>query len=243
MDEYLLKARLDDAIKLSYKSQRFLGFLDPAEAEYLKSLLKFQNEVEYKFWGGFQEAERQFLSVSREQITNESFPISAITLSFREVDKLNHRDFLGSFMSQGVTRNSLGDILVENGRAIVFVKNELVEYFTVNLRKIGKVGIKSEIGYKEPLPTPHSFLDLGGVIASQRADCVIAFLMKSSREKAANAIKSGIVTCNYKELDSVSQKINEEDKISIRGTGKFLVTNLGPFTKKERLIIKCKKYI
>lgn len=239
----MLEARFSDAVKSSYKSPKFIGFLDPAELEYIKEISKYERQAKVIFWGGFCDAERKFVAVTQDDLFNEEFPIVAISLIFRVEDKLSHRDFLGSFMSLGINRNCLGDILCQDGKAVVFVKKELESYFLTNITKIAKVGVKCFAGTNGGLPNAHSFLDMSGVVASERADCVVAFLMKSSREKAVKAIKSGIVIRNYKELTSVSDKISENDKISVRGMGKFLVSKLGPLTKKERMVINCKKYL
>ena len=244
MDKYLLEARLDDAIKSAYNTVKYIGFLDPAQAKFLQEKTRYDKSANFMFWGGFEDAERLVLAVSVSDVEDANeFPITAITIKFRKEDVLSHRDFLGCFMSLGVDRTCIGDILVEVSRAVVFVKSELCDYFINSLTKIGKVGIKCSVGAEYPLPIAHSFKDLSGVVASQRADCVLAFLLKTSREKAAQAIKSGIVMCNYEQINSVSQKINDNDKIAVKGTGKFLVTEFGSLTKKNRITIRCKKYI
>ncbi len=243
MDEYFLKARFEDAKKLAFKGTKFMGFFDPAEAQFLKSLSKKDKDCEFSFWGGYEEAERVFLAVSRDYITKEEFPLKAITISYREVDKISHRDFLGAFMSQGVERAALGDMLIEKGRAVVFVREELTDYFLKSITKIASHGVKCSLGFDKDLPLSKEFLDINGVIASNRADAVIAFLIKSSREKAALQIKIGNVNVNYTEIDSLTHKLCENDKISIRGHGKFIVEEIGTLTKKGRMIIKGKKYI
>lgn len=243
MEEYLLKARLDDAIKSSYSQTKYLGFLDPAESLYLNSLVKNLNYLNVNFWGGFEDAERKIFAVGDNADIDEYFPLRVININFRNEDKLSHRDILGSFMAWGVNRNAVGDILVEDGRAVVFVKDELADYFLQNLTKIGKVGVKCSDEIEYPLPVAHRFTELKTVVASQRLDCVVAFLMKTSRDKAATAISSGIVTVNYKITTNRSQKLCENDKLSIRGAGKFLLDTIGPLTKKDRLSMKIKKYI
>lgn len=243
MEDYILKARFEDALESAYYKTKFIGFLDPAKVRYLMSLAKHQNEAVCTFWGGFQEAERLFVAVGEKEVSHEQFPFSAIEFTFREQDKLSHRDILGSFMASGVTRESVGDILVQEGRAVVYVKDELKSYFLNGINKIGKVGVKCTDKVSLPLPVAHNFVQMNGVIASERADCVIAFLMKSSREKAAQAIRSAIVKLNYEDVKSVSQKISSQDKISIKGCGKFQIIELSNYTKKQRLIIKCNKYV
>ncbi len=243
MDEYLLKARLDDIIRASGKTTKYLGFLDPAEYIYISNMIKNRKDIDFNFWGGHSEAERVFLSIGDLSEINEYFPITAINIKFREEDKLSHRDFLGSFMGSGVTRSSIGDILVEDGRAVVFVKSDLAQYFVNSITKIGKVGIKCSENPEYPLPQMHRTVDLNGVVASTRLDCVIALLAKTSREKACTLISSGLVNVNYVEVTSNSYKVNEKDKISIRGKGKFMIETINTPTKKGRLPINCKKYV
>lgn len=243
MDEYLLKARFEDAKRMCKRGAVFLGFYDPAERAYLSDLIKYEKHINFRFWGGYDDAQRTYLSVSNYETDNYEFPFQAITVKFRDEDELNHRDMLGTLMSLGVTRQALGDILVENGRAVVFVKEDLAEYFVTNLTKIAKVAVKCSIGYEEDLPKAFDFKDVNGVVASERADCIIAFLTRSSREKSSSMIKIGNVNVNYKQISSVSHKVKEKDIISVRGYGKFMIDTLGPRTKKDRLAIKCKKYI
>ncbi len=56
----------------------------------------------------------------------EAFPIAPLTLTYRKEDKLGHRDFLGSFMGLGIEREAVGDILIGEGRCVVFVREEPV---------------------------------------------------------------------------------------------------------------------
>ena len=91
-------------------------------------------------------------------------------------------------MSLGVERSEVGDILPESGRCVVFVRSELADYFCLNLRKIGNVGVRVQEGAEMPLPLGHEFQGNFGVVASQRLDCIVALLCKTSREKASGLI-------------------------------------------------------
>lgn len=106
---------------------------------------------------------------------DEEFPVTGLTVKFRRQDALSHRDFMGSFLAQGVVRASLGDILAEEGRAVLFVKTELAPHFLSQIDKIGRVGVQITKGFTDPLPQAHSFQPMGGVVASERLDCLVAF--------------------------------------------------------------------
>ena len=89
-------------------------------------------------------------------------------------------------MALGVERSAVGDILIEEGRCVAFVRSELLLYFESNLTAVGKAAVAMTEGFDEPLPSADSFAELSGVVASQRLDGIVAFLMRTSREKAAN---------------------------------------------------------
>lgn len=125
----LFYSKIDDALTLCYtrKKPYFFPFLSErrqAIAEkYLKSIC-FEN---FCFFGGCESNERKMLALCYDDIKPE-FPVSALEFRYRNCDKLTHRDFLGALMSLGIERETVGDILVEDGRTIVFIKSELKDY-------------------------------------------------------------------------------------------------------------------
>lgn len=244
-EQKLFEAKIADCVRLGEKRPVFLGFLDLSERSAAEAYLKHIHAENYRFFGGWPEAERVLLGVFPEYLDplEEDFPLIALTVQFRKQDTLTHRDLLGSFLAQGVVRASLGDILVEEGRAVLFVKTELADHFLSGIEKIGRVGVRITKGFSEPLPVAHHFQPISGVIASERLDCLVAFLSGSGREKAAQMITGGLVSVNHRETDSVSARVSESDIISIRRCGRFVVDTLGPQTKKGRLSVKCRKYI
>ena len=80
------------------------------------------------------------------------FPVSALGDYLPRGDKLTHRDFLGALMSLGIERETIGDILVEDGRCIVFVKSDIKDYIISQLFKIGNAGVKIRRQSPDKLP-------------------------------------------------------------------------------------------
>lgn len=239
----MLAAKLNDGIRQAQRRPFFIGFLDETEAAFCGDYLK-REHTEAMLWGGFKDSERKMLGLFPDYLSPEPslFPISEITFSFREADALSHRDFLGSFMGLGVERSVVGDILVEKGRCVAFVRSEMEQYFLQNIKKIGRTGVKITVGAARPLPQAHSFQELSGVVASARLDCLVALVCKTSREKAAAMVTAGLVMLNHREILSVSEHISEGDILSVRKHGKFIIDTLGPLTSKGRLSVKCRKY-
>ncbi len=243
MIDDILAARIDDAVRLSRKSAHFVGFLDPAERLDVESYL-VGKKTEYLTWGGYPDAERCFIGFFPDYIdpSEDLFPLVAVTVKFDKRYELDHRDFLGSFMAQGISRASVGDILIENGRAVVFVREELVSFLLDNIFKIGKVGVSLSLGLEGELPQGNSFEEKTVIVASERLDCVVAALCGLSREKSSAAIKGGLVRLNYRECMSVSQQVTEGSTISVRGKGKYIVDTACTRTKKGRLVLNVRKY-
>ena len=244
MIDKLLSAKVDDGIRLSPKGPKFIGFLDCGESAEVREYLSNQDSSHIMYFGGYDNAERVFIGIFPDYLEPEEsyFPISSLTLTYKKEYELGHRDFLGTFMAQGISRSTIGDILIEPGRCVIFVKEELAEYFLSSVVKIGGVGISVSYTGDSVLPAAHTYEDIGGVISSSRLDCIVSMITKLSREKTARLINTGLVTCNYKETDNVSMTVKEGSILSIRAYGKFIIDTIGPMTKKGRLIIKCRKY-
>lgn len=243
-DRELLLRKLKDGIALSQKRPWFLGFLSEEEAAVCADRLKWEKNLQYGFFGGYGEAERKILGLFPDFLAPEEslFPLTALTFTYRSEMTLSHRDFLGSFMSLGIERSTVGDILPGEGVCIAFFRMELADFIQQNLQKIGRVGVKISKGVNAPLPAAHEFETLSGVVASDRIDCMVAFLCRTGRKKAAELISAGLVAKNHRETLSVSEKLQEGDVLSIRKYGKFMIDRLGPQTAKGRLAVMCRKY-
>lgn len=242
-DDLLLR-RLEDCIRQARGRPAFLGFLDEAKQAQLSRALSRRRDAAYMFWGGHAECQRAMLGIFPDYMEPESaaFPVEPVTFTFRKEDKPGHRDFLGAMLGLGAERDVVGDILIGEERCVAFVKAELAGFFVENLTKVGRVGVKASHGAEEPLPIARTFLDIQGVVASARLDCLTALLTRTSREKAAGVILTGLVQVNYAETFSPSRRVEEGDILSIRGQGKFVIDRLGPLTKKGRLSVQCRKY-
>ena len=76
-----------------------------------------------------------------------------------------------------------------------------------------------------------------------RLDAVAADAAKLSRQESARLIESGKVKLNYREVYEVSKPVKEGDLISVRGSGRYILSEMGNETRKGRLHIILNKYI
>ena len=246
-EDSVLKARLRDIMRLAESERKpgFVGFLDERQAAAAHSFMESLEASGYLFWGGYEGAERVMLGVfpGFQEPGAELFPISGITASYRDKDVLTHRDFLGALLNLGIVRETLGDILIEEGRCVFFCRSEISDFLLSQTEKIGGVGVRLSPGAERPFPALHRFREFTAVVASARLDCVVAAAVGTSREKAAEKIRSGLVMLNHKAVCSPSAAVIEGNRVSIRGTGRFILDAVGPVTKKGRLRIAGRKYI
>ncbi len=238
-----LISRVEDLAELSLTRNKpyFLGFLNEREQYIINNNFSFYSSY-LSFFGGYENAKRKFMCFSPEKVDAESYPISAIYFEFRKTDKLSHRDFLGALMNLGVERSSIGDIVVNEGKAVCFVKSEIEGYLKQQISKIGRVGVKIVSGKDINIDFSDNVEVISTIVSSPRLDAVVASLTKLSRDKSAGLINSGKVFTNYFENKKVSYILKENDIITIRGYGKFVFIEQLGTTKKGRIKIKINHY-
>ena len=243
MDIKLLPARVNDLKEIVRRSNlpKYMGFLNPEETSI--AIKYFNQGEEYKLFGGYEGAERVVLGVLPDWCETPIFPIKAISFKYRECDRLSHRDFLGALMALGITRETIGDILVENGRAVVFATDEATKYILTQLNKVGNVGVVLNEGYTEPLPSLGIKQEFSVTVASTRIDCVVAAICNMSRNVATEKITDGLVSVNSICVTKPTLTIREGDKISIRQKGRFEIISHNGYSKSGRIILKYNKYV
>ncbi len=261
----LLSARLDDLYAESDRGYvTFSTFLDPSEVFFAKDYIRRIGAQERAFFfGGYNNSERCcvfFLPEYFETFTedksqfNELFPmlqgeisaaIRMIKISGSGYRNLSHRDYMGAILNLGIDRSALGDICVlDEKSAVLFAAPAVADLIVTSCERIGSDKVKIE-----ELPVSDDFCferktkDISDTIASDRVDCVVASLSSSSREKAKSIILSGLVECNYSICERTDLRLKNNDIVSIRGIGKFVISDITEETKKGRIRLSAKKYI
>ncbi|MDO5479338.1 MAG: YlmH/Sll1252 family protein, partial [Clostridia bacterium] len=237
-EEKLMLAKAFDAYTFSGKRNMpyFTGFLSPADRALAEIAFK---TADMSFYGGFPEAERSVLGFAAEG--EDGFPVCIIK-SEGDFSSLSHRDFLGSLMALGITRDNIGDIVKKDECCYIFVLRKMADYIKENFIQVKRSNVKNEILECGAVTVEKEFEVIKKSVASLRADAVIAASFNLSRSDAAEAVKRGLVTVNYRIMESTDKKLSEGDTLSLRGKGKAVLKRLGDFSKKGRLFIEIKKY-
>ena len=132
---------------------------------------------------------------------------------------------------------------MENGRAVAFFKDEVLDFVKSNVSKIGRVGVELSLGFKEPLPQSSKLVLSSSTVSSLRLDCVVSAVADISRNKAEEFINLGYVSVNSVVCEKTTKQITDGDVISIRSKGKFIIDSTSKKSKKDRIILEFKKYL
>ncbi len=243
MDEAkLLLSRLDDLVySCKYGSCTCLGFLN--ERECSTAVSYFRNRgVDYTLYGGYKNATRVYICVTLN--AEPEFPITALKITAKGSKVLTHRDYLGSLMGLGIKRECIGDIVkLTDKEAVVFVRNDIAEHIMRELDKVGRESVTVVVytGDTDNLSSKTEELSL--IVTSMRIDNFVSACINSSRAEADRLISSDMVFVNYLQVSKPAQTVSEDDVITIRGYGKYIVGALTGRTKRDRLVIKVLHYI
>lgn len=238
--------RIDDLIcqnSVRFRPQ-FLGFLDEHQIQLTKDRLTFLQNSDFRFFGGASDTERCYLGIdSFAEIEDKDFPIVALAFTYRKQDNLSHRDFLGSLMGLGITRESVGDILVSEGKTIIFLAKNVESFVLSQLQKVGRVGVKIKAVDNTEVTIQKKYEILIGTVASLRLDCIISMICSTGRKESKDLILGKAVSLNHQTCQNIAKDILQGDNISVRGYGKFILEEIGNSTKKGRIHIKIKHLI
>ena len=234
--------KADKAIKTTVPM--YTGFLTPKEQMLLKS--KLTPYVDISFFGGYENFERSiacFTPLGFDYIELK-YPISALKISTKNKSVFTHRDYLGSILSLGVKRETVGDIIITSQYAIVLCQSEIADYFIYNLTKIARANVNVEYTdiRNDDIPQ-RQFKERDLTVSSLRLDCVISGCINKSRGISSEYIEKGLVSVNYECIKNNSRQINDGDIISVKGMGKMIVNTNMELTKKGRYHISVKQYI
>ncbi|MBQ3161751.1 MAG: RNA-binding protein [Oscillospiraceae bacterium] len=243
-DDRILVSHILDMIEICERSYqpKFSFFLDERQVVLVENVMQEQKYEHYRFFGGYENASRKVLGIFPPYWDDECYPITALTIKYRQSDKLTHRDFLGIFMSKQIKRSMLGDIIVGEGNTTVFVYNTVKDIFLYEISKIGSVGVKITETDDVDINVEQSFTEKTGTVSSMRLDSIVSTATGLSRDKSASLIKGGNVTVMYNVVETPSYQVNEGDIFSVRGSGKYILFSVNGKTKKDRIHITIKKY-
>ena len=221
-------------------------FLSPPVVAEVEAIWQNLTEIKALPWGGYAQAERRRIALSRPDIPLDESQVELAALDIAGnflFDPATHRDFLGSILGTGIVREKVGDILVLGERgAQAIVVPEMVDFLTASLTQVRSVAVKTQqIEFSELKIRPPKKKEMTTVEASLRLDAIASAGFGMSRNKMASAISSNDVRVNWKEITQASHNVKAGDLIAVRGKGRLEVGDVS-VTKKQRYRVNLVRY-
>ncbi|MBE6090681.1 RNA-binding protein YlmH [Clostridium beijerinckii] len=199
------------------------------------------NDLKIESNGLLDDSERRMVSFNN--IYKSPFPMKLIKIeSTSKFSNLTHRDFLGGILSLGIERNKIGDLLVNNNTCYVPVHEEVEDFIIYNLNRISKVICNVKVVDDFEFLPRVNFEEVVVLVSSLRIDGIVSKIINISRSKAQAMIEQGQVLIDYVKIKDKSYELKGQERITIRGFGKFIVGNSIGNSKSGRIKIIIKKY-
>ncbi len=248
-EEAILQKRFAELSKVAYQRGivTYSDFLNLNELNILHTMPKQEFHTAYETFGGYEFSERQMVAFLPDALCyDKHYPISVLKiepLQQKFSENLSHRDYLGAILNLGIERAKIGDILVEDDHATLFMHSTLKNYIKEELHRIRHTNIRIHEIEDCVISYHPKTKEVKGTVSSLRLDCLLSLAFNESRSKLVTLIESGKVFVNGKLITSNGYQIKDQDMISVRGFGRFRYNETISITKKNRLYISIDVYI
>lgn len=196
--------------------------------------------------GGYPQAERCRISVGHPDVTtNDADVVSALSITGNfKFQPCNHGDFLGSILGTGITREKVGDLILQGEKgAQVIIVPELADFIITSLDKVGNVSVSctrislDELEYEAPKTKTFKTVE-----ASLRLDALASAGFKISRTKLVDLISKGDVRVNWNTALKNGAILRTGDVVSVSGLGKLKIGEINT-TKKGKYSVELIRYL
>ena len=205
----------------------------------------FLNEYEYKFLCN----SLNFLKIPYNSYKVNDYCDKHIIyfgeyLDFVHVYKINdiftHSEILGTLFSIGYTYDKIGDIIIAN--SCCYLTNlTKYDHLLDEVKMISKKLVKL-IKIDNFTVDKDKYIIKNIIIPSLRLDVIVSKLCNLSRGKSCELINSKKILVNYKEINNTSYILKNDDILSIRGYGKYRISEKQIKTKKDNILLTIYEY-
>ncbi|MDE7263920.1 MAG: hypothetical protein K2N64_04600 [Anaeroplasmataceae bacterium] len=212
------------------------SFLDETKQVMLQVLAK--RDVEVCFDGGFKNAEYKRAICKPVDYTGYIYKIKVYEILYQKrFLELTHRKVLGSLMSLGIKRESIGDIVLLKDKVYFACTEEISSYIIASFKTIQGVPIEL-LETKDRLEVHKEIKEEVHIVSSMRLDVILASAYHLSRNEATQMILDGSVNLNHIVCLNTSKMVDESDIISVRHKGRIYVGTIGGKTRSGRINVK-----
>ncbi len=212
------------------------------EEELAKAVKFLGKKYLYKIDGGYPNARRSRIAFLYDEDEYMSDIVCLVSKVNQKFVKITHSDVLGALMSLEIDRNHFGDLFVLNEQIVVYVTKMMAEYVKSGCTQIHHNKVRFEIS-SDHLYAEQEYSVQSINIASFRLDNVVSALVPCSRKDAVQIIKLKQVSINHEVIEDCSKLCHNGTVISISRCGRFEIIDEGKTSRKDRHIVKVKKFL
>lgn len=252
MDEesVFFEKRLRELANKSYTGGQyfFTGFLSLSEQDVYHRLERELSYVPARLFGGTEDCERMMLRFGGEELCGweTDFPIACIEISplmEKYGEELSHRDYLGALMNLGIERSTLGDIIICGKHAFLFCAERMASFVLENLEQVRHTHVKCSLAEQVPESAITHLERKNCIVNSNRADAIIAKLYQLSRSQSLELFREKKVFVGGRQCENNSAVLLPNDRVSVRGYGKFIFRGQAYETKKGKSCVEVDLYM
>lgn len=228
----------------------YTDFLDISEIGLVKKMLAEEKVNNWIIYGGRENADRNIIIFYPEKFSLEMVEknynkiLEIIRIKLPNSVTYEHREFLSGIMKLGIKREKFGDIVVTSSGADVISLCEVSKYLLEGLKDLTrfKKSIITIENITEIENIENEFENLNIIVSSMRLDNFVSELAKCSRTRASEIIEEARVFLNSINEFKDSKKVEVNDRITIRGKGKFIFDGIEKETKSGKFLVNIRKY-
>lgn len=215
-------------------------FYPPNIWRFFEEKIKIQG-FNIKSYGGFSDAERRMISFNNNY--DIPYPMGIIKIEKKsKFNEVSHRDYLGALLALGIKRSKFGDLISLKDCAYVTLAEDIEDYVVGNLKQIGKSPCIITKVIEETYIPSVQFKEEVILVQALRIDSIVSKIGKMSRSNAQKIIEEGRVLIDYNKVEDKSIVVKEDERITIRGIGKFILGNIIGNSKSGKYKVIIKKY-
>lgn len=248
-EDVIFTKRLQEFADKAYQNSQyvFTGFLGLSEQDLFYKIQRDISYVPVTAFGGTADCERVMLRFGSEELCGYEEPFPIVCLEIKPLvekfgELLNHRDYLGALMNLGIERSTLGDIIIIEKTAYLFVTEKMSPYIMENLDQVRHTHVSCKEATSIPESTIVNLERKSILVSSERIDLVISKLCNLSRSQSIALFQAKKVFVNGRCYENNSATLKPDDRVSVRGYGKFIYRGKQYETKKGKLSVDVDVY-
>lgn len=249
-EERLTAARLSELAETCYARGIYTEseFLGLGEQDVLHRMARELSYVPYTLFGGTEGCERVLVRFGNEEMLGyppPPYPIATLAVTPRApkfAEPLTHRDLLGALMSLGIRRECLGDILIEDGRATIFVLEKLSAFVCEGLSRVRHTEVQVHPAEPPPLACVRTE-EISVQVASLRLDAILAAVHRLSRADSSALFAERRVFVDGRLIIDGSTVAPLGSMLTVRGLGRVRLFAVTGSSRKGRTHLTVQRFL